>query len=293
MIMHPAPRGLKPNFHSHQAAGLVRWWPMPLLAYGMGDTNTESNVRDYMRNLRMTSIENATWDIGPGGIGPSVYISGSMTSAASNNLGIYLATTTSDITIAGWAVTDFVNGTSEQVNATILGIGGLSRPIVRLCVTGTPAKARFTVSADGGSQTDVTGTTTIIQGQLTHFCGVLKNNGAAGGGDTAAIYVNGLLENSASSETMDNITTRFFRLGHDGITGPTNGIWKGWIGDVRVYDRALSDGEIFELWRPETRWDLYQEPLFDHPAGRTSSGSVYFSADAARLIQPQIMVICS
>jgi hypothetical protein len=34
----------------------------------------------------------------------------------------------------------------------------------------------------------------------------------------------------------------------------------GWLVDVRLWNRALSDAEVWTLFDPRTRWDLYQSP---------------------------------
>lgn len=40
----------------------------------------------------------------------------------------------------------------------------------------------------------------------------------------------------------------------------------GQIYDRRVWSRQLTDQEIYDLYRPETRWDLYKPRPF--PGGR-------------------------
>ncbi|MHA1555088.1 MAG: LamG-like jellyroll fold domain-containing protein [Alphaproteobacteria bacterium] len=44
-----------------------------------------------------------------------------------------------------------------------------------------------------------------------------------------------------------------------GDRGDGAGELDGYIKDFRVYDRALSAKEVFDLWAPQTRWDLFQE----------------------------------
>lgn len=44
------------------------------------------------------------------------------------------------------------------------------------------------------------------------------------------------------------------QLGHLGSTGI---YLDGQMGDFRIYNRALSAGEVFQQWSPATRWELY------------------------------------
>jgi hypothetical protein len=44
-----------------------------------------------------------------------------------------------------------------------------------------------------------------------------------------------------------------------GAIGGISG-WDGLIADVRIYKRALSDAEVWALYDPRSRWDLYWQP---------------------------------
>lgn len=53
----------------------------------------------------------------------------------------------------------------------------------------------------------------------------------------------------------------------------------GFACDFRIYNRALSDAEVFELYQPSTRWDLYWQParsyVFIEAAGGGGGGSTF------------------
>jgi hypothetical protein len=47
---------------------------------------------------------------------------------------------------------------------------------------------------------------------------------------------------------------------YDAPGGGTGNNLNGTIADVRVYNRALTDAEVWELYDPRSRWDLYWQP---------------------------------
>ena len=72
------------------------------------------------------------------------------------------------------------------------------------------------------------------------------------------IFINGeLAGNNANSFTTSNCNR--FALGLLADSSPSN-YFTGDISDVRVYDRALTDLEILDLYNPRTRFDLIKSP---------------------------------
>lgn len=67
------------------------------------------------------------------------------------------------------------------------------------------------------------------------------------------IYSNGILV-GARSNSIGFIGNQFHYLGR----ANWGGAWKGKILDVRIYNRALSADEVWQLYDPATRWELYQ-----------------------------------
>lgn len=84
-------------------------------------------------------------------------------------------------------------------------------------------------------------------------------------GATMRVYLDGV---QATSQAR----TGTLNSGSDpiGLCGTNNNV-QGWYADFRVWDRALSAAEVWALYDPATRWDLYWVP------GRT----LYFDAGAA------------
>lgn len=64
--------------------------------------------------------------------------------------------------------------------------------------------------------------------------------------NTATIYING--ESEASDEGTSDARGTNFALGALGVDDGYSSTFDGVIDDVRVYDRALSGDEIFQLY---------------------------------------------
>jgi hypothetical protein len=74
------------------------------------------------------------------------------------------------------------------------------------------------------------------------------------------IYIDGRAEASAAySSTLYSNTNHLF-ISSNGGGGE---FWNGLIGDARIYRRGLSPAEIWGLYDPQTRWDLYKSPRGD------------------------------
>lgn len=123
--------------------------------------------------------------------------------------------------------------------------------------------AAYQISYDGSSNicfnTNVSGVFTqkgtssaLTVGQLSH---VLVTVDAAG---ASAIYKNGvLLSTSTGLGTINYSVTSFLSIGnYTGVSRNSN--ISGLAG--RIWTRNMSAAEVWRLWDPATRWDLYQVP---------------------------------
>jgi hypothetical protein len=95
-----------------------------------------------------------------------------------------------------------------------------------------------------------TGTTVVATNTLYHVAAVFAS------ATSRTIYVNGRSEatDTASANTTGMET---FRLG--ARNGPGS-LLNGCLGDARIYNRALTATEVWNLYNPATRWDLYAQP---------------------------------
>jgi hypothetical protein len=89
---------------------------------------------------------------------------------------------------------------------------------------------------------------TFTASEYVHLAGTFD-------GTNARAYQNGLLTFGPTASSRTPITDLLTIGGNTGGEG-----WGGTISDVRVYNRALTDTEVWGLYDPVTRWDLYWQP---------------------------------
>ena len=78
-------------------------------------------------------------------------------------------------------------------------------------------------------------------------------------GNTFSLFLNGVQDASTgSSDVGIQDTATWIGVGR-GI--PNFGYFPGQIGDIRIYNRALSAAEVWQQWAPESRFDLYRPLL--------------------------------
>jgi hypothetical protein len=103
---------------------------------------------------------------------------------------------------------------------------------------------------DGATRT-VIGTTPANEGAIYHVAGTAKN------GDVVRLYVNGKEEGTPLS--VGTLWTGGDRWWIASVRA-TGHWYQGLMWDVRLYDRVLSAPEIYALYDPATREDLYTVP---------------------------------
>lgn len=133
------------------------------------------------------------------------------------------------------------------------------------------------VDADAGARMYVNGGTNsnfiapegraAQAGDLRHVCGTVDQNSLG-----VALYIDGVLDQfQGQPTTVDTATAPVLigRRSYSGFEGPFDGV----LWDARIYNRALSDEAVWQLYDPQTRWDLYRVPstrvFFDVGSGAT------------------------
>jgi hypothetical protein len=85
------------------------------------------------------------------------------------------------------------------------------------------------------------------------------------------IFVNGVQEATVATANSASMASAEFHVRNSGANGVI-------LYDVKVWQRDLSDGEIYALYAPETRWDLYgvrDAPLWMPKAAAVGGGSAF------------------
>jgi len=101
------------------------------------------------------------------------------------------------------------------------------------------------------------GTVKVDDGQWHHVIGVYEHNVAM------YLYIDGVVDVLFENGGSINISEHDVCIGCN--FGGTLREWNGWIDDVRIYNRALSPGEILYLSTDGTSTESYYKPL-DSPA---------------------------
>lgn len=147
------------------------------------------------------------------------------------DIGASLGFGSGDFSISAWFNTDSGNarGVSNYDGANAHFDAGVKG-----------GKARIYLRDSNDNQMNPVGNTTINNQNWYHVVG-MRN------GDTAKIYVNGVLESTSTNSSVGSIDSGSNAY----IASDPNGTsyFSGDIDDLRIYDRALSDREVFDLYR--------------------------------------------
>jgi len=130
-----------------------------------------------------------------------------------------------------------------------------------------PGTIRFGVS-DGTNYTEVLSTNSANIGSWHHIVATYN-------GSITRIYLDGLLENSSTTISGNlNSETGPLQIGRENNGGAGNAEFNGKIDDIRIYNYALSDAEISNLYH-EGGWpniEPYEDMVYI-PAGNFQMGS--------------------
>jgi hypothetical protein len=131
-----------------------------------------------------------------------------------------------------WFKSDY-DGTAWK---RIMSLGNHTR--VQLDIVPTTKHVRFFISKDGTSSvySGVYSTTLCYDGQWHHVCGTFNNG-------KIKLYIDGVLEDSATGDATTYTETSGQRLAIGAVT-TGDGMFKGSINDVRIYDECLSPMQV-------------------------------------------------
>ncbi len=215
------------NYHSPQAAGLVAWWPT-IASRG------QSVLREIVRGPQLDGVFNGSIACGADAeLGAAVNLSGSTTYVQS---AFTKATLGSRLTISFWfrhAVTNHDKGIFSMAGAAISG-----SPWLLLQGQGTPSVRWLLLGGYRFLHPIVLSTWHLIS--LTYD------------GATWNSYLNGVAATPYSGALGTGVGTYTF------WGSGWNGYYAGRIADARMYNRALSAAEVYQMYDPATRWELYR-----------------------------------
>ena len=240
------------NRESSQAKGLVSWWPT------VGNSAGSSILKDRVgiNNLLFGGgTANPLWASSLLGIqllfdGIDDFISGSV-------LGLPVAAEPRTVTC--WVISTAIR--TPNNDNFIFSYGGVFDGERFALTTASIAAANNVLWRHiGGS---IRYPADILVGVLFHVAMVVPV-GATTTNDVI-VYIDGIfssgVRNSGADQPLSTVSSDLY-IGKN-PTFPTRS-HAGFISDFRIYNRALTPIEVYQLYAPQTRWELYQ------PVQRTS-----------------------
>ncbi len=234
----PPPRDVELNRNSPQAKGLLIWAPLSAIY------NRSPGV---LKNWTHRTGDSSTFGSPTSNYDPIVgpYLAFPSTPAGFDWGDIPQVEGIDQITVSAWARKTGANWGQDMIWAKHTSA---SNGCFFLSTT-TQTNLRFTVINASSSRVDNDATFTFNTQTWYHMVGVYN-------GVDLRIYINGILSSTPSAQTgliKDHTST--LRLADFNGSG-----WdlEGDIAEPRIYDRALSAGEVWAMYDPATRWDLYK-----------------------------------
>ena len=239
---HPPNTDFDINLNSWQADGLVFWLPL------MGPRREP--YLDRVNVLELTPYNSPVWT-SDGWLGNALLFDDG--SSQYLYVGDAVAST-APLTMACW-----VNSDDITLNQSALAINSEDDNTLHgywLHLRGGEAGdyVQFRVFGSGGSGFTAT-TSGYSANTWHHICGIEYAT------DSRAAFIDGGSKGTNSTDitpaSLDN-TVIGAQYAWNGAANQVYSPMSGTIADVRIYNRALSDEEVAELYNPETRWELYQ-----------------------------------
>jgi hypothetical protein len=225
-------RPFRLNKNSPQAGGLLAWFATNR------NTGSPHVLFDMVNNFvvsQATAAQQPTFTR-DSNFGSTISFDGSDKLTSTSNFVTGIGS--GNFTWACWVYPISAPGTWDG----IMGIHTDSRPGLYVRTASTNWGTWFTsLQIDSGN--------VLSAGQWYHLAFLRR-------GTTIYFYENGL-QTPSTGTTSNSITDTALTLGASS-TGTEYGNIR--LADVRVYNRALSPGEIWQLYDPQTRWQLY-EPI--------------------------------
>jgi len=201
------------------AAGLVGAWAF--------DENTGTTIADQSGKANNGTVTNTTW-VTTGKFNNALQFNGSNAWATvpdSNTLDL-----TTGMTVEAWVRPSTSGGTNWQTAVVKEQTGNLAYGIYENTNQGKPEAEVFV----GGATHAVNGTAALPAGTWSHLAATYD-------GANIKLYVNGTMVAQAAASGSIITSTQPLRIGGNNIWGER---FTGLIDEVRVYNRALTSGEI-------------------------------------------------
>ena len=237
------------NCGSNQARGLIAWYPMGLRG--------GSTVYDMSgRNKNLAATNGPTWTDG-------LRFAAGSSQYAEINEGLL---TSVPVTLVSW-----LKVYSDVAGEAVCLVSSNDNANWFSILLGS-AEAFLQCNGSAFAQIQAG---TVVHGRWHLVCGVFAAT------NSRTLYLDGV--QVGATETTNSTQSGINRFAIGGLRrNPPDNYFTGYIGDTRIYNRALSDAEVYALFDPATRYDLYWE------LGRrvTFSGGQLFTQSFSGSIAP-------
>lgn len=215
-------------FNSPPTNGLLNWWKM--------DEVSGPTAFDSSGNGVNATVSGATFTTG--------YLSNALHLTAGNNNATFTSTDAMQITVAGWVKANSSGGTSFPY---LLGNSGFHF-VVRMDGSANNNTLDFATHTTAGSSTvngewvsppGTIGTNAWYHVAFSYDKGSIAN--------VPALYINGVKMSLTTLKSSSVATPTYAGTSYIGNRSDLIRGWDGWIDDLRIYNRILSDAEMQTL----------------------------------------------
>jgi hypothetical protein len=234
---------------STQPTGLVGWWQFAEQPSGTACSGTTSTVTDSSGNNNTgTCVNSPSWTAGQAGGTTAMSFNGAQQS--SSNPYITIPNSASLNGMTGLSVCAWVNPSSiyaidgnSIVSKSTHAVGGQSAPYGLYGLSTTQSGGYSFQLGNGSTSQTVNSASLLALGQYQHVCGTWD-------GTTMRLYKNGVADANTQSANYAAIGTNSIdlRIGAYRGSSPYYDTFNGAIGDVRIYNRALSASEVATIY---------------------------------------------
>jgi hypothetical protein len=226
------------NWDSPQSKGLVAWWPI------FDSRGRTTDVLDEFKRIDLTQVNTPTW-VADGRFGP-VLLFDDVASEYLIDTSI-AAVTAPPFTMTAWAYFDEADAGEFY---TIASVGStLGQGIHALLMHGDTDDIRAYSQDDGGAAFPFAEATKAITLNTWHHCAGVW----AAANDRRAFIDGG---NRGTNAVNIAATVETTEIGTWYVVGAAFFFLSGRVADVRMYNRALTDNEIWQIYAEP--WELYQ-----------------------------------
>jgi hypothetical protein len=242
------------NKASPQARGLVAWWPTIANING-------NRIFDRARTYHAALTGNPTWGAAAV-VGSTLNLDGSGDYADAGNVTLGMSGD------AAYSITLWVNASAVTSDGMWFSYGSANAS--RVISIGSNSTNFYVVHYGNDHAFSVANTLNTLQHVAITYNPLTS---------TETLYIDGAAVDSWTPTDLSLVDGEALNIGRAVWNGAIAGACK--LADIRLYNRALSANEVFALYAPQTRWQLYQplvglgsyrvpDPVVEPPAGLTA-----------------------